>query len=119
MTNVKRCPSCDKVVVGRADKKFCDSHCRNDFNNQLNRVTTNYMRKVNQILRQNRRILLRLDENGIKKCTKDNMLYEGFQFNYFTHLQQGKDGTTQFFCYERGVAALDNDWFKLVEKQET
>jgi len=53
----KVCLHCNKELIGRADKKFCDKQCRNDYNNTQNVTTNNYIRKVNRIIKKNRNIL--------------------------------------------------------------
>ncbi|WP_315824342.1 hypothetical protein [Paraflavitalea speifideaquila] len=64
----RNCPACGKPVKGRADKRFCDDYCRNNYNNQLNSDSVNYVRNVNNILRRNRRILEET-MNGVEKAT--------------------------------------------------
>ena len=39
MTTERYCLDCGAVLHGRADKKFCNDQCRNNYNNQLNSVT--------------------------------------------------------------------------------
>ena len=56
-TNEKKCIECNKLLKGRADKKFCDDLCRNSYNNKLNSDTNGYVRNINNTLRKNRRIL--------------------------------------------------------------
>ena len=53
----KTCLQCGKTLRGRADKKFCDDYCRNNYNNQLKANTNNYVRNINNALGKNRRIL--------------------------------------------------------------
>lgn len=31
----RSCLDCGKALVGRADKKFCDDSCRNNYNNRI------------------------------------------------------------------------------------
>lgn len=57
MENEKTCKFCNKALIGRADKKFCDSECRSSYYNALNRNANNFMRKINRTLSKNRRIL--------------------------------------------------------------
>ena len=48
----KLCLHCDKGIIGRADKKFCDNQCRNEYNNTQNSISNNYIRKVNRIIKK-------------------------------------------------------------------
>src|SRR5690625_6552269 len=60
----RRCLFCKKPVMGRADKKFCDSDCRSSHYNQLHRASNNFIRKINRRLTRNRRILKELNPEG-------------------------------------------------------
>ena len=51
------CLSCGSTVKGRADKKFCNDYCRNEYNNGLKSSTTNLVRNINNALGKNRRVL--------------------------------------------------------------
>ena len=116
MTN--NCLECNEPIKGRADKKFCSDTCRNAFNNNFNRDSTNLMRRVNRTLRKNRLILSNLNPNGKSKATKRTLLKNGFNFDYHTNTYSTKNGKTYYFCYEQGYLPLDNEIYALVIKQE-
>ena len=68
----KLCVECETPLIGRVDKKFCNDMCRNSYNNLLNKDANEYVRKVNVILRKNRRILSSLMNGSEKgKATKE------------------------------------------------
>jgi len=108
------CQECGEAIKGRSDKKFCSDDCRNTYNNRLNSDQHNYMRKVNNILRRNRRILASLNPDGKTKATRSQMLKEGFNFNYFTSIYTTKYGKTYYFCYEQGYLPIDQQACALV-----
>ena len=56
-TDKKSCLECGRVLMGRADKKFCNDQCRNAYNNNANKESSNLIRKVNNRLRKNYKIL--------------------------------------------------------------
>lgn len=114
----KRCPECGKVIIGRADKKFCSDECRSAFNNTKNRNTNNMMRKVNATLKRNRDILLMLNPAGKANVAKSKLQNAGFNFNYHTNSYTTKTGKTYYFCYDQGYLALENDYYSLVVKQD-
>jgi len=60
----RKCQECAQLLKGRKDQKFCSDYCRNTFNNRLNEDATNYVRRINNILRKNRRILASLNPKG-------------------------------------------------------
>lgn len=112
---VKKCLDCGEPLVGRRDKKFCSDLCRNNYNNRLNRDTTNLVRNINNILRRNRRMLASLVADGkTKTITKQKLADKGFNFNYFTHNLITKKGT-YFFVYEYGYIYLEDDFLMLVK----
>lgn len=120
MADVKSrvCLECGDPLAGRKDKKFCGDYCRNTYNNRLNEDANQYVRRVNNILRKNRRILAKNNPNG--KKTVDGMVLaeEGFNFHYYTNIYTTKKGGQYFFCYEQGYIKLDDDKYMLVIKQD-
>ena len=113
------CQACSKPLRGRADKKFCDDYCRNNFNNQLKSGSNNYIRNINNALRKNRRILEELfpEHEKIAKTKKEKLQQLGFQFKYTTHTYTNKKGNIYYFCYEYGYLPLENDWYLLVQQK--
>ena len=116
----RNCQLCEKPLRGRVDKRFCDDHCRNSFNNHLRGGYNNLVRNINNALGKNRRILERLLPPGTDttKISKERMVQLGFRFKYLTHLYVTKSGKTYFYCYDYGYLPLDNDWFLVVKNKE-
>ena len=80
------CNECKTKLVGRKDQKFCSDYCRNTFNNRNNEDATAYVRRINSILRKNRRILAALNPDGKKTVDAITLAEEGFNFHYFTNI---------------------------------
>lgn len=115
----RTCLTCEDKLVGRIDKKFCSDQCRNTYNNQLNSDSTKYVRRVNGILRRNRRILTELNpENDKAKVSGQKLREMGFNFGYFTNTTTTNAGKTYYFCYEHGYLPLENDVYLLVMRRE-
>ncbi|MCU0334487.1 MAG: hypothetical protein MUF62_05470 [Chitinophagaceae bacterium] len=78
----KQCLSCSKPLKGRADKKFCDDYCRTQYNNQLKAEDSAVMKRVNAILRSNRRLLAQQIPPGeeMGKCPRQKLTEAGFNF---------------------------------------
>jgi predicted nucleic acid-binding Zn ribbon protein len=112
------CLHCGEPILGRVDKKFCTDQCRNAYNNELNRVKINYVRKVNYILTKNRRILEELNPKGKRTIPGKQLRHEGFNFDYHTNVYKTKAGKVYVFCYDQGYLALENDLFMLVTKKD-
>jgi len=122
LTNNKTrlCLACNKPLNGRADKKFCCDHCRNDFNNQQKSFDNNYVRNINNALRKNRRILEELldERKEIRKTSIDKLLYKGFQLKYTTHTYTSPKGKTYFYCYDYGYTSVDKDSLLIVKRKD-
>ena len=76
------------------------------------------MRKINGILKKNRQILKKLNPAGRAKVSRDELLVEGFDFNYFTNTYVTRKGSTYHFCYDQGYLQLEDGKYALVEKEE-
>ena len=115
----KKCLACDKVLHGRADKKFCNDYCRNAYNNNLKSANSTIVRNINNSLLKNRRILEgTLGDEETKKIAKDKLLQQGFQTKYITHTYTNKKGDVYFFCYEYGYLSLEHDVFLIVKRKQ-
>ncbi len=115
---MRKCPSCDTKINGRSDKRFCSDYCRNAYNNQINKDANNFVRKINHILRKNRRILAKLNPHGKAKVKRDDLFELGFNFNYYTNRYITKSGNDYHFVYDYGYLELDNNMVALVYRQE-
>jgi len=118
MNEERVCLDCGNQLHGRADKKFCNDLCRNNYNNQLNSSSYNLVRNVNNILRRNRRIIEELNPGGKTKSTRKKMSAKGFDFDYHTRTYQTQNGKTYYFCYEFGFLPLEGDEVLLVKREE-
>ena len=106
----KTCLHCSKELVGRADKKFCDNQCRNEYNNTQNGTSNNYIRKVNRIIKMNRNILAELTPKDKSiKVTQKELTKLGFSLEYFTNTYTTKAEKTYFFCSEYGYLDLGSN----------
>ena len=63
----RTCLECEAKLSGRKDQKFCADYCRNTYNNRQNEDANATVRRINGILRKNRRILAQHNPNGKKK----------------------------------------------------
>ena len=114
----RACKECGQKLSGRKDQKFCSDYCRNTFNNRQNEDATAYMRRINTILRKNRRILAAMNPSGKKTVDGIRLAEEGFNFHYFTNIYTTQKGATYYFCYDQGYVKLEGDQYMLVHKQD-
>jgi len=84
----------------------------------LNRDTNNYVRNVHGLLRKNRRILADLLEEGKLTLHKDALYALGFNFSFFTHVIEMKDGGRYQYCFEFGFREVDDDFVELKENSQ-
>ena len=57
----KLCKECGDKFAGRSDAKFCSDQCRSAYNNKESGYQSSYVRKINAVLRRNRKILSELN----------------------------------------------------------
>ena len=114
----RKCLDCDEPLVGRADKKFCDDACRANYNNRRNSGESGYLRKVNSILKRNRKILEALIPGGHGIVKWQTLINEGFNFNYITDMSETSEGAQYRFCYEFGYLLQDNDEVLLIRRKD-
>lgn len=107
----KKCLACNRVLKGRADKKFCDDYCRSVINNRKYIAERGLIRRVNHVLLKNRRILEHLLNNTHGKVTilRKTLSARGFQFDFFTHTHHTADGKKYFCCYDLAYTELFNE----------
>jgi predicted nucleic acid-binding Zn ribbon protein len=104
----KRCLACGKMIKGRSDKKFCQEYCRNTFNNQRKEKYSARERHINKILHRNRSILCSVWDStkSVTRVSKMDLLRQGFDFRYMTHVMNSDKGLRYSFCYEFGYADM-------------
>src|SRR5690606_5409488 len=118
--NMKKrmCLACGEPVVGRSDKRYCDDGCRNAYNNQKNSIPNRFVRKINDVLKRNRRVLSEvLGKEKMQKVSPDKLLSRGLDFEFFTGQCMTARGQFYFFVYEYAYLTLDEERI-LVERQK-
>lgn len=115
---VRRCLECGAPLKGRADQKYCNDLCRNAFNNKKLGRSSNYMRKINRILKKNHSILKDLNPEEKTTTLRSILEKQGFSFDYFTHTYTTRSGRIYFFVYDEGYSELDSNRFVLVRKED-
>ena len=102
----RNCLACGKNIRGRIDKKYCNDHCRNNYNNQQRIPESSYVRRVTQSIRRNRNILFRLLGNlNQTQIERDQLIEQGFRFRYHTHIENTVQGEHLICCYDMAYQA--------------
>lgn len=118
MTNHKVCVVCKEPLQGRADKVYCSAACRSTYHNRINGGATAFIRRINRILRENRRILAELNPDGKARVARQRLLDRGFKFSYFTNEYATRNGNLYRFCYDYGYKVTEEDYLTIVIRQE-
>lgn len=111
----KHCLACKKEFVGRSDKQFCSSTCKNAFNNEKRKNTRDAVREIDGFLHRNREILATfMHEN--KKLTLPRIVLDqaGFRWKYCTGTYLNKEGKTYFIIYDYAWMEFSNQEILLI-----
>ncbi len=110
----KLCKECGDTFVGRSDAKFCSDQCRSSYNNKVNGYQSSYVRKINAVLRRNRKILCELNKKEGTEVTASQLGRKGFDFEFFTTSYTTPNGEVYNYCYDQGFIETKPDLFTLV-----
>ncbi len=115
----RNCRECDHPLIGRIDKQFCNDSCRNAYNNRENSKDNDVLKKINNQLKRNRKILkFLLADEKMLKTNKSRLLSEGYAVNYHTHRINTSKGQEYIFCYEYGYLDLGKDLILIVRSNK-
>lgn len=112
------CLWCDKELKsGRIDKKFCNEGCRNQYHNAQKIAEHEEIKKINSILKNNRKILKALlNDKPSVLVNHDALLKKGFEFDYLTHSVTSQFKKNKYvFCYNYGYHEYEKNKYKVVK----
>ena len=99
----KECLHCNKPLVGRTDKKFCDPQCKSGYQyQQAKEQPERFYNKVDNQLKLNRKILKEYNKGGKVTVRAETLKGKGFDSNFFTHYWKNQKGDVYLFVYEYG-----------------
>ena len=99
----KECLYCQKELIGRTDKKFCDPQCKSAYQyKQAKEKPERFFNKVDNKLKLNRKILKEYNKGGKVTVRASLLKEEGFNPKFFTHYWKNKKGDVYLFVYEFG-----------------
>lgn len=111
------CPVCGSPIVGRIDKKFCDDYCRSSYHYKNNGNSNKIIRRMNNRLRKNRKILKHLEDLGKSICSSRQLVFMGFDFSIHTSMYINEVGETCFYCYDRGYVSKGDDFYVIIKRE--
>ncbi|MEM5567089.1 hypothetical protein WNY78_18350 [Psychroserpens sp. AS72] len=104
----KECLHCNKVLIGRTDKKFCDPQCKSGYQYQKSKEQPErFYNKVDNQLKLNRKIFKEYNKGGKVTVRARILIEKGFNPNFFTHYWKNKQGDVYLFIYEYGFLKRD------------
>ncbi|MFK7812162.1 MAG: hypothetical protein AB8B59_06685 [Maribacter sp.] len=109
MSDVKSCPICNSIVLGRTDKIFCSAKCKSIDQYEKRQQDEKFFLKVDRQLRINRKILKRYNKSGFTTIRASELVGEGFNPDFFTHYWKNKKGDVYLFVYEYGFLRINGD----------
>ena len=104
-------------MVGRKDKRFCDSACRNAYNNAKRVSSQKVFRAVEKTLRKNYKLLEELWKTGHSEFPLICLTTKGFNMNYFTSIQKLQNGSIYYFCYDLGFSHSNDVNIRILKKE--
>jgi len=99
--STRSCLECGAPLKGRSDRKFCDSDCRNAFNNRR-RSAIPAVRDIDRILHSNRLVFASFELNSPTPIPVLALKTRGFHFGFFTHWVGGDPWLYGLYEYEFG-----------------
>lgn len=116
--NVPTCLYCGKLIKsGRADKKFCDSGCKDSFNNEIKLNERAGLSRVESILKKNMRVLKKLynPKKPDVLIKSETLIREGFEFGFLTHIGISAYKKNEYtFCYNYGYLEVGEGQYQIV-----
>lgn len=116
---VMKCKICKTTIVGRKDKIFCSTDCKNYYHVNLRRATFHQVKELDKVLHRNRSILLELlGKNGTQKKVKRLVLVKKkFQFKYGTHFHFNSQGKMYHHVYDFAWMEFSDDEILIVKRK--
>lgn len=102
---MRKCIECDRIITGRADKKYCDDYCRSAYHNRKYRADNKELDGINSILKNNRKILATKYVDQLSLVSRTDLVAEGYDFRYATSIEDYKEYTCKY-CYDYGIVSL-------------
>lgn len=113
----KNCRNCQQPITkGRSDKEFCDSSCKDEFNNAAKIEEGREINKISTILKKNRRVLKKLfhPDKADKKFNREVLVRAGFEFGFLTHIAVTKGKLNEIiFCFDYGYRQIEAGSFQI------
>ena len=100
----RKCAHCNKILKGRADKKYCNLQCKNRYASQMRFQNLPIRQRIDRFLHRNHTILVELHEahhhpnRWFVPRTKLQRL--GFRFSNHTSIYRNAKGKIYHYIYD-------------------
>jgi len=85
----KQCLFCNKRLIGRSDKLFCNVECKNNYHNINSSDAEKALKRITKILKANREILKEvLASETTVKTTMEKLEGKGYEREYLSHIKE-------------------------------
>ena len=98
----RQCITCQTILKGRIDKKFCCDYCKSLFHYSKRQEEDKLYKSIDRQLKLNRKILKFFNKAGKATVRATKLLEMNFNPNYFTHYWKNRKGDVYLFVYEYG-----------------
>ena len=96
----KACLTCGEKLTGRADKKYCNEACKNEFHNQKIGQRSPVEKQQLLVARKNRSILSEIEASGRAEIGVKDLERSGFNFEGLTGLKMLGKGNFLLCCFD-------------------
>ena len=110
LLEMKRCCAfCGKDLIGRADKKFCDDICRNNYAYHYNKCDNEMIYKINKSLMYNRNILRSITKRGRKIVKRQALRDLDFNFDVITGVHAAYKNREYKLLYDYAYKCINDE----------
>jgi len=115
----RKCKICSSIIVGRADKVFCSTRCKNTYHKKLRHATKKVAIEINGYLRRNHGILLEIlgKRKSQLKVHRNVLEKKRFRYKYHTHLHVNSRNKTFHYIYDLAWMEFSDDEILIVRKR--
>jgi hypothetical protein len=108
-SNIRVCIICERKLIGRSDKVFCDIKCKNRYHREIKVSMKTIDVETHKILMRNYQILSGLMTKESTNFLIDNLALQrkGFHFQYITSFEI-IDNVQYFYVYDHCFQILSN-----------
>ena len=115
----KKCQTCGKEMVGRIDKRFCSTDCKNQYHGSLRRNTRDAVAEIDGYLHRNREILaLLVGEASQIEIDRLVLNRTGFKYEYHTSTYLNKAGKMYRLVYDYAWMEFSDQKVLVIKKKK-